>query len=1416
MFRKGRLTESEGTSGSNSDQSQSKKQRVAGVAKIPPDTVKESADCFPPLKSALGGVTALIEHYEQFEDVEDKIKDLKPQLDRFKQNITTTPVGGDPEETGRRKELTSALEEIEERSRELLAKGTAARFADKDSGEVAGLVERLREAITHYQISQQQVIYDRIANLTSSLDTLLKLHEKSPAVKNKLDSVMARLDRLCSEEDDDNGLWDENEHEHRVKLFDTLRLIEYNGNVLYNRINAQGYKECQDDIQAASSMAGDIQDAIIDYQVSLQRAVYDLNCRLIDTADLLVLNSCRRAHGAGYQHGDRKGCLRGTRETVLNEIESWARDFKKSPVFWLNGLAGTGKSTIAQTVSERIFGDGLLGASFFCSRDFEDRSNLRIILPTLAFQLAHKYPAFRSILIPLLRSNPDIVYESLMSQMGKLIVEPLKSADVWTVIVIDALDECKDEEPQSAILSVLGRFVKQIPKVKFFITGRPEPRIKTGFRLPLIVDSTDVFILHDVRLSLIENDIRLFLKHELSEVARRRCLEGWPNDEDIDILCHRAAGLFVYAVATVKFLDNSACLPKQQLDKVLKFPEHTVYEGKIRFNPKTTLDSLYTSILKAAFSEEDVEVDSKVRSTIGTVVLLVNPLPPSGIAELVGLDPQEVTQILKLLQSLLAFDEDSSQHVKPFHKSFPDFITDPSRCTDTRFFVSPNGLHLELAMSCLRVMNDGLERNLLSLPDYALNSEVKDLEARISDRISDALRYACRSWHSHLTKTEGDSAGAISLLHVFLEENFLAWLEVVSVLGAVRGAIVAFEQLIPWLQEVSRNEELLGTARDYSRFVATFFEPINISATHIYHSALELSPLSSIVRRWYYCQRCSSLPRVVVGTKESWEEGIIVPGKDRYLSCTWSPCSQFIAAQSRGAVEIRDSLSLELLSTLKFTEPTSDGCENPLAYSTDGRSIASLSDSSLVTWDIQTGGPVNEIYHDCADSTSLVWSLDGSTIDIVERESQWTDTYVVYAYNVASGAAHSPGKLKSTEEPHLWAYSTSFRIMTTEHTSRGCTINIFEVGSNLTRIESFYIGSWGEHRRIKSFSQTTHRISSSVSSNLIILDIQDSRCLLEERGGFDSDCFSSNGSLFAASWEWDIQVWKYTSDRYVKWRKFSIRDFTFGLDFLRFSPTSSSLLGHVSGILKLWRLDSPPINARPDGRMRLIGPSLRNAYIVAGHLGDSTVTITNFLPQTLPCVIDTGMVIETLAVTGNILLVLDGDTIAAWRLTEEGVVDGVLADGKTVHDNRIWTVSVSNQPGLYVGDQTVAIKQGGNDIHAYHQETGEVLKRVRKISRLFPRLWGTRLNAMGRLHQHQWASQQNALTYFRERGWSTLSEGNGPVSLNTLREGWVKDPEGKHLLWLPVRWRMPLFVAARSCTVLGFVFDVSRGVVIKF
>ena len=77
----------------------------------------------------------------------------------------------------------------------------------------------------------------------------------------------------------------------------------------------------------------------------------------------------------------------------------------------------------------------------------------------------------------MVRSDKEIIHESLDGQMKKLIVQPLMESGISTVIVVNALDECKDDKPASALLSVLGRFVKEIPKVKFLITGRPKPCI---------------------------------------------------------------------------------------------------------------------------------------------------------------------------------------------------------------------------------------------------------------------------------------------------------------------------------------------------------------------------------------------------------------------------------------------------------------------------------------------------------------------------------------------------------------------------------------------------------------------------------------------------------------------------------------------------------------------------------------------------------------------------------------------------------------------------------------------------------------------------------------------------------------------------------------------------------------------------
>jgi len=492
----------------------------------------------------------------------------------------------------------------------------------------------------------------------------------------------------------------------------------------------------------------------------------------------------------------------------LDQIELWTRNFDKPPVYWLNGLAGTGKSTIAQTIAERVFVNGQLGASFFCSRDFEDRSNLHFIFPTLAVQLARKYSEFRSIFIPLAQSDPEVAYESLYHQMDKLIVRPLRECGISTVIIVDALDECKDDEPASAILSVLGQFVSEIPKVKFFLTGRPESRIREGFRLPLLAKAAGILVLHEVEPDLVNNDIRSFLKHRFLKIANYRSgLDGWPTEEQLDLLCKRAGGLFIYAAATAKFIGNQNDNPRKRLDFLLQSPESSVHEGGAKLKTNTTLDSLYMSILQEAFGDHDQRTDPRIRSVLGAVILAANPLPPSTIAAFLGLDTEDVFPVLSSFHSLLVLHQDTSHPVRPFHKSFPDFLVDPARCINPRFRISPPDHHSELVIGCLDLMNGRLKKNMFGFPDGSTNDEADDLRRGAEENIDHGLRYACESWHMHLVNANTTPAHMVkitSVLHRFLEKKFVFWLEVLSILGTLRGAVGALEAVVKWL-EVCRD-----------------------------------------------------------------------------------------------------------------------------------------------------------------------------------------------------------------------------------------------------------------------------------------------------------------------------------------------------------------------------------------------------------------------------------------------------------------------------------------------------------------------------------------------------------------------------------------------------------------------------------
>ena len=554
-----------------------------------------------------------------------------------------------------------------------------------------------------------------------------------------------------------------------------------------------------------------------------------------------------------------------------------------------------------------------------------------------------------------------------------------------------------------------------------------------------------------------------------------------------------------------------------------------------------------------------------------------------------------------------------------------------------------------------------------------------------------------------------------------------------------------------------------------------FFEPISVSATHIYHSALELSPEFSTVRTLYYDRRPTPLPRVATGITDSWDLSIDIFRPDYPLRPSiWSPCGRFVTAQAKNTVGIWDSLTTELLSTL-HPDGSTPQLKGTHAYSPDGHSLASASDTTIVIWDIQTGGVAKEIkgilYNTYIDP-KLVWSLDGRTICTMTWDHQ-QDSFTVWKFDVVSGTEQSSITSYSQLEPHLWAHNKSFRVMTTVFRAeadqvRNCIIDIFEVGPTLTRIESFDVRVGENDWWIMSFSPTTYRISVSIlgQDRLLVLDIRNSGRLLDgiaeaELREFESHCFSPDGGFFAASRENVVQIWKYDGSSYVAWRKLPAHNYA---EFLLFSPTSLSVLGVTSEVIQVWHLDDLPLPPTYRKQFGVFPRSGAYRYLVTTSNRGNTITITDVLSRTPLQLIHTGIEICELELTGNVLLVAGLEVVVAWLLTEEGLVNGVFGGRIAGRGDSIWTVHTPEDPLSRVKcrGETVVIETDDAP-HVYNTRTGEALE----LSQTAP----------------DWSSWSS---------WSSFlgaSAGNDWDPLRDMTEGWVGDRGGRHLLWLPAEWR---------------------------
>lgn len=468
---------------------------------------------------------------------------------------------------------------------------------------------------------------------------------------------------------------------------------------------------------------------------------------------------------------------------------AWAENAESEKIYWLNGMAGTGKTTIAFSFCDQLETSLRLCASFFCSRQLEACRNANLIIPTVAYQLARFSHPFHCLLYKALRLHPDVHTRKITEQFQKLIVDPLLEAgdaiSPSLVVVIDALDECANKGGVGQILETL---ISHAPKlrIKFFVASRPEPLILDAMQVPRNEGVPTELRLHELDEPTVQKDIRRYLKNEL-----------WPamlTDGDLERLVAQSGVLFIYAATIVRYIgEDNFSRSAKRLELVLATSSSTERGSDYM------IGVLYTSILEAAFDDARDRSDrDEMVGVLHMIMCAQEPLKTGVIAGLLEFNIPSVQAALRPLRSVLHLSEPSGV-VTTLHKSFPDYIFDKNR--SGAFFCDVRNSHALIARRCFNLIGARTPPfNICNLESsYVFDNQIPDFERRVKAAISDEMVYACQHWSAHL-KLAAHSSELLGHLYEFLSVRLLLWMEVMNLKEHISAGVKALHQVQEWLQ----------------------------------------------------------------------------------------------------------------------------------------------------------------------------------------------------------------------------------------------------------------------------------------------------------------------------------------------------------------------------------------------------------------------------------------------------------------------------------------------------------------------------------------------------------------------------------------------------------------------------------------
>ncbi|KAJ5842111.1 hypothetical protein N7534_011941 [Penicillium rubens] len=462
----------------------------------------------------------------------------------------------------------------------------------------------------------------------------------------------------------------------------------------------------------------------------------------------------------------------GTGEWLLQTDEFATWEQSDSPIFWLQGSPGTGKTYLTSAVIDRIQ-DRLSNtpknegfAFFYCDKNEPRRAQALSILQSIVRQLSTTAKSPKSTQKKLCE-----LYNRCRNAGSTFSLEQCKeqiqaSMDIYekTTIVIDAMDEC-NTDTRDELIDALNSFVSQSNgrHTKVFISSRPDHDIQVPMQTAPNID---------ISASDNRGDVQKYLDVELDKLAKKTPSIGRLKVKILDTLLERCQGMFQWAALQVHQIQK--CKTESSIWKRL---------GNLPDDIQKAYDEAWSQI-------EDLEEPDKVLTyrAMLWVMAAEQPLSTSQLICAVRVntkgevptlaDEIDEQSLLSLCNSLLTID--SQQKVWRFaHLSVREYLE-----TKMQWTLPRASLHAASAcLSWLITMYDKDDKDEIDLSDWEGQPEPGD----IFHLMHPFHLYMRHHWAKHVQKAQGnDEATLSSLLKTFLgspeesSKQYRKWYEVIE------------------------------------------------------------------------------------------------------------------------------------------------------------------------------------------------------------------------------------------------------------------------------------------------------------------------------------------------------------------------------------------------------------------------------------------------------------------------------------------------------------------------------------------------------------------------------------------------------------------------------------------------------------